>query len=131
MSCVRHFTTPAQNANNLVLDHCMATRAMSAWRSSRSRMDLHAHKDSGAIVNTHHAHETDENSGRVLRAVPGPRWIRTSVARRGFGPQTNHFAEGIGLRNMRERIELLGGEFSLMSRVGEGTRLKALLPDKP
>jgi two-component system NarL family sensor kinase len=50
---------------------------------------------------------------------------------RGFDPQTNHFDEGIGLRNMRERIELLGGEFSLMSRTGEGTRLKARLPDEP
>lgn len=49
----------------------------------------------------------------------------------GFDLQGQRFAEGIGLRNMRERIELLGGEFSLMSRVGEGTRLKALLPDEP
>ncbi|WP_428609473.1 cache domain-containing protein [Sedimenticola sp.] len=46
---------------------------------------------------------------------------------RGFDPQIDRFAEGIGLRNMRERVELLGGEFSLMAKAGEGTRLRALL----
>ncbi|OZG72284.1 histidine kinase [Hahella sp. CCB-MM4] len=32
---------------------------------------------------------------------------------------------GIGLRNMRERVEFLGGEFELSSRAGNGTRIMA------
>lgn len=47
---------------------------------------------------------------------------------RGFKINTKLITEGIGLRNMRERIELLSGVFELHSIVNEGTRLKADLP---
>lgn len=36
-------------------------------------------------------------------------------------------ADGIGLRNMRERIELLGGEFSIDTQRNNGTRIRAKL----
>lgn len=36
--------------------------------------------------------------------------------------------DGIGLRNMRERVELLDGEFTIESAKGKGTRLCAVLP---
>ncbi|MES9964522.1 MAG: cache domain-containing protein [Candidatus Sedimenticola sp. 20ELBAFRAG] len=48
----------------------------------------------------------------------------------GFEPDETVAGEGIGLRNMRERVELLGGEFTLHSEPGEGTRLKAMLPNE-
>ncbi len=48
----------------------------------------------------------------------------------GFESLATSTIEGIGLLNMRERIELLGGKFSLLSREGEGTHLKASLPHK-
>ncbi len=35
---------------------------------------------------------------------------------------------GFGLLNMRERVELLGGEFSLYSKPGKGTRLAITIP---
>jgi two-component system NarL family sensor kinase len=46
----------------------------------------------------------------------------------GFKIKSKLIEEGIGLRNMRERIELLSGVFELHSNVNEGTRLKADLP---
>ena len=38
--------------------------------------------------------------------------------------------EGIGLKNMRERVELLDGEFTIESTKGKGTRLHVILPYK-
>jgi len=49
---------------------------------------------------------------------------------RGFDPESNKQPSGIGLRNMRERVELLGGEYRLDSGVGEGTRIRVRLPVK-
>ena len=48
----------------------------------------------------------------------------------GFEQDVLQETEGIGLRNMRERVELLGGEFSFETTLGEGTRLKAALPNE-
>ena len=41
----------------------------------------------------------------------------------GIDPQAD--IEGIGLMNMRERVELLGGKFSIVSRPTRGTLIKA------
>ena len=46
----------------------------------------------------------------------------------GFDPGA---AEGSGLSNMSDRLEALGGSFSLRSRPGEGTRVSARLPARP
>ncbi|SEG22191.1 cache domain-containing protein [Marinobacterium lutimaris] len=48
----------------------------------------------------------------------------------GFDPQANRHMLGIGLRNMRERVELLGGEYRLDAGEGEGTRIRVALPLK-
>ncbi|MCP3669408.1 MAG: histidine kinase [Gammaproteobacteria bacterium] len=48
----------------------------------------------------------------------------------GFDPESVVRVEGIGLRNMRERVELLGGEFEIQSEPGKGTLLKACLPNE-
>ncbi len=47
---------------------------------------------------------------------------------RGFDIARAVTAPGIGLRNMRERVELLGGDYRLASRPGEGTQLWVGLP---
>lgn len=44
------------------------------------------------------------------------------------GPRATEREEHIGLRGMRERVELVGGEFQLYSRPGEGTRIVAKVP---
>jgi signal transduction histidine kinase len=41
-----------------------------------------------------------------------------------LGPEQGHF----GLQVMRERIEGLGGRFSIETHVGEGTRITAAVP---
>ncbi|NLQ17448.1 histidine kinase [Marinomonas sp. M1K-6] len=45
----------------------------------------------------------------------------------GFS-QKESVSSGIGLINMRERIELIGGDFSLESQRGKGTKIQAFLP---
>lgn len=45
----------------------------------------------------------------------------------GFEPE-NTQAHGMGLQSMRERITRAGGQFSLASQPGQGTRLTAALP---
>jgi signal transduction histidine kinase len=40
-------------------------------------------------------------------------------------------SEGSGLANMSDRVEALGGRFTLRSRPGEGTRISVQLPARP
>jgi two-component system NarL family sensor kinase len=46
----------------------------------------------------------------------------------GFDPTHLPPGKGIGLKNMRERVELLGGQLRLESAPGRGTRIHATLP---
>jgi signal transduction histidine kinase len=48
---------------------------------------------------------------------------------RGFDPK--HIRAGSGLQNMRDRIEALGGNLSIVSAPGEGTRIVGQVPAKP
>jgi len=50
-------------------------------------------------------------------------WLKMQDNGCGFDQDVLERFEGIGLRNMRERVELLGGEFKLSSRPGQGTVL--------
>ncbi len=62
-------------------------------------------------------------------------WQSRGIARlglvdngRGFQLAGGGRSEGIGIRNMRERVELLGGQFIIQSEPGKGTRIRARLP---
>lgn len=44
------------------------------------------------------------------------------------GPAATERAEHIGLRGMRDRAQLVGGEFTLVSRPGQGTRINVKVP---
>ncbi len=46
----------------------------------------------------------------------------------GFNQSDDTVVVGIGLRNMRERVELIGGVFTVESDKGEGTHIRASLP---
>ena len=46
----------------------------------------------------------------------------------GFTASKPRAETGIGLRNMRERVALLGGEFAIQADDGQGTRIHACLP---
>jgi two-component system sensor histidine kinase UhpB len=47
---------------------------------------------------------------------------------KGFTIEQSFAPECLGVRGMRERIELLGGEFHMASRPGKGTLVRATLP---
>jgi two-component system NarL family sensor kinase len=47
---------------------------------------------------------------------------------RGFDVAGAAAAPGIGLRNMRERFELLGGQWRIDSAPGQGTRIEGEIP---
>ncbi|MFQ5400144.1 MAG: sensor histidine kinase [Anaerolineae bacterium] len=46
----------------------------------------------------------------------------------GFDPQNVPAAGHLGLAGMRERVKVLGGNFSVESHPGQGTKIKAALP---
>jgi two-component system NarL family sensor kinase len=52
--------------------------------------------------------------------------LRISDNGKGFRP--NHAARGLGLRNMQERVEQLGGTMRITSERGQGTTIQALVP---
>ncbi|UAB69046.1 cache domain-containing protein [Vibrio sp. SCSIO 43132] len=47
---------------------------------------------------------------------------------RGFSVSDTMRAKGIGLRNMRERVEFIGGDFELFSEPNYGTEITVLIP---
>jgi len=54
--------------------------------------------------------------------------LRLSVGDDGAGFDPHAGTDGFGLKGMRERVELLGGELSLESAPGNGTTVSATLP---
>jgi signal transduction histidine kinase len=60
--------------------------------------------------------------------------LRVNDAGRGFdpppldGPQATEQEQHIGLRGMRERTELVGGRFHLISQPGQGTHIEVRAP---
>jgi signal transduction histidine kinase len=65
-----------------------------------------------------------ERSGSVLS-------IEVSDQGPGFDPGVAPAGEHLGLVGMRERVTSLGGEFSVVSGNGAGTRVRAILPIAP
>jgi signal transduction histidine kinase len=47
----------------------------------------------------------------------------------GFDITTN-YSHGIGLKNMKERTEMLAGEFSIESKINVGTKITVTIPQK-
>jgi signal transduction histidine kinase len=59
----------------------------------------------------------NENRGTILEICDNGK---------GFDLDRPH--AGFGLRNMKERVQCLGGEFNLDSNIGEGTQIKIFVP---
>lgn len=68
-------------------------------------------------------HAKAEHVGLRIWLREGYIWVEVSDD--GIGFIASKTESGIGLLNMRERTELLSGRFSLKSRAGLGTRIKA------
>jgi signal transduction histidine kinase len=56
--------------------------------------------------------------------------VRLSVADNGAGMEPSTTAHGIGLTHMRDRIEAVGGELEIVSARGQGTVVRASVPDQ-
>ncbi|MET8160302.1 ATP-binding protein [Sphaerisporangium sp. NPDC005289] len=66
-----------------------------------------------------------------LRRAGGETEIVVSDDGRGFDPSRPSLSHGMGLRLMRERVEELGGRFSVTSGPDAGTVVRASLPVRP
>jgi len=60
----------------------------------------------------------------AMRASKGTLTLRISDNGRGFTPEALGDAEGLGMTNMRERANLVGGDLDVQSAPGEGTRIR-------
>ena len=61
----------------------------------------------------------------VLSVTTNRQAVNLKMADNGCGIPASDDIDGIGLLNMRERVELLGGKFSIVSRPSKGTMIKA------
>ena len=75
---------------------------------------LNAYRHAGGVGQRIHAF-CDGNLLTVEVADDGP----------GFCPSKNGSGDGLGLAGLRDRIESLGGTFSLETQIGSGTKLRA------
>lgn len=59
---------------------------------------------------------------------PGVDELRLSVRDDGVGVNADEPHSGLGLVGMRERAEMLGGSFEIISQIGQGTEIQFRLP---
>ena len=71
-------------------------------------------------------HANAQNVSIKLDVKPQLLCLRIHDDGRGFDPDTT--LEGVGLRHMRERAEVLGGTLSLHASLGHGTEILACFP---
>lgn len=58
--------------------------------------------------------------------------VELAVADDGKGFDTAHLRkDGLGILSMRERLRLVGGEFSIQSKAMQGTRVRFRVPHRP
>jgi len=69
-------------------------------------------------------------ASRKVRATATDSQVEVTISDDGSGFEPAEVADGatLGLVGMRERVELLGGSFSVESRRREGTEIQAVLP---
>ncbi len=73
-------------------------------------------------------HAKDANQRVDLDCSGGPLIAEIADDGAGFDPLAVHTDEHLGLVGMRERVEILGGTFSVESAPGRGTTIRVLLP---
>ena len=62
----------------------------------------------------------------AVAQVNGALTLKVSDDGAGFDP--SGVSSGVGLRGMKERVEVLGGALEIISRPGEGTEVTARVP---
>lgn len=56
--------------------------------------------------------------------------VLLEIADSGVGFENNCSVEGLGIASMRERLRMAGGDLTITSKIGQGTRLAASVPFK-
>jgi PAS domain S-box-containing protein len=71
-----------------------------------------------------------QSQGAIVRLTGTADALLLSVTDHGggFDPEFRGDRAALGLRSMRERVRLVGGQFTVQSRAGSGTRIEALVP---
>jgi two-component system sensor histidine kinase NreB len=67
----------------------------------------------------------------VVYLLASKKQLRVEVMDEGVGFNLHNIhvkGSGLGLRNMEERISLLGGSFSIETSIGKGTKVLAVIP---
>jgi signal transduction histidine kinase len=73
-----------------------------------------------------HANGSDQHVNLSRRS--GQLLVEVTDCGQGFDPRSEIGAGRLGLAGMRERVEILGGSFSVLSAKGQGTVVQASLP---
>lgn len=116
---------------------------LSGWRRQHPQIDYHLDADDGhepldadlaihvfrivqeALTNVHrHARAT----AVFIELEVADANVRVAVQDDGRGFNPDSTPRGIGLSGMRERAELLGGRFTIISGAAKGARVQAVLP---
>jgi signal transduction histidine kinase len=58
-----------------------------------------------------------------ISLIQDPTSVRLIVVDNGIGFDVDEDHDGMGLRSLRERVDLLGGTFDIESKPGEGTKI--------
>jgi signal transduction histidine kinase len=65
-----------------------------------------------------------------VRLSAGPETIQLAVEDNGagFDPHVNSLSRGFGLISMQERADRIGGDLTILTKPGAGTKIHLLLP---
>jgi two-component system sensor histidine kinase UhpB len=99
----------------------------------RGKQAMPAYRVAQEAMNNIVKHSGATQASVKLSLEPDPQHLRLVITDNGRGFDTRaQNTEGIGLIGMRERVASVGGDLTIFSTPGQGTRLRVTLPlDKP
>jgi two-component system sensor histidine kinase UhpB len=137
----------ASNLRPAALEHGLlaALEAMALEQTQQQAVPYHVHHRSQAIemettpaialfrvaqesFNNIRKHAIASQVDVFLMAIDDTVVLEIIDNGKGFAIDQSFASTCLGIRGMRERVELLGGEFHLASRLGKGTMVRATLP---
>lgn len=117
--------------------------SLAGWRRQHPQIDYRLDTDAGqkqldAELSIHafriiqealtNIHRHARASAVAIQLEVTDAGLRVNVHDNGQGFEPDSTPPGIGLSGMRERAELLGGQFTIVSAIAGGTHVQALLP---